>query len=471
MKMVKKLSIKGLFLIVGILLLGYSKTCYAKNIFESVHIGEVETSNRYFVSGETQYPLYNVKGYDFISLETLQSMQWNIEEVDGIYYIAPSNTLKSALEGQSVLNGNARMARNPVYCGNIRSYALESNGQLMFPIEVLKSVKNLRYDKGHYWLEENFQDELQLLKIDELGITNESEHLMNLTCVHLYWNGKCYEQTKESFILDVGERKNWELEKDLAKEYITTVVEEINEWVISEGKQGFYGQQNEVIFKQYSDSIYLGQLQTIFPRCIIKGQMNYGVGNLQAKQIVEVCRSEKHYYYVVKDDVGNKYQVPHGSVRILGEQGGVKAWNVSDEVIEDFATLSEIESATDYLIWTDLCRQRTYVLKKEDNRWKLEKRFVCSSGKENNPTPAGFYEVQYSIPYIGVQKGYRCKYALVFFRDYMFHSILFDKSGKYIKSGQYELGSKASHGCIRLAEKDSQWLYNHIPVKTKVWIR
>ena len=54
---------------------------------------------------------------------------------------------------------------------------------------------------------------------------------------------------------------------------------------------------------------------------------------------------------------------------------------------------------------------------------------------------------------------------------YMYHSILFDKSGKYIKSGQYELGSKASHGCVRLSEKDSAWLYTHIPVNTTVWIR
>ena len=75
------------------------------------------------------------------------------------------------------------------------------------------------------------------------------------------------------------------------------------------------------------------------------------------------------------------------------------------------------------------------------------------------------------MPYFGLEKNFRCKNALVFFRNYMYHSILFDKSGTYIKSGQYDLGRRVSHGCIRLAEKDSAWLYQHIPVGTTVWIR
>ena len=111
------------------------------------------------------------------------------------------------------------------------------------------------------------------------------------------------------------------------------------------------------------------------------------------------------------------------------------------------------------------------MLKKQEERWQLEKRFICSTGKNINPTPQGIYEVQYTIPFIGMDKGYRCKNALVFYRDYMFHSILFDKTGTYIKSGQYDLGRKVSHGCVRLSEEDSLWLYQHIPVGSTVWIR
>lgn len=457
--------------IIGALIIGIPHYSYAKNLFETVYIGEVELSNYEFVNGEMRYPLYEVKGYPFITLEILQALQWKIENKEDIYYITPSDSLQSSHAVELTMPTSAAMAKCPVYCGNIRSYALEADKQLLLPIEILNAVHTLKFNESEYWLEPNFQDELGLLQINETGIVNQADHLMNLTCIHLYWNGKGYEKERESFILEVGEHRNWQFISDTKKKYITTVIEEINEWAILDRNQGLYGQENEVIFRQYSDSIYLGQLEKVFPRCIIKGQMRYNVGDLLEKQEVEVCRSEKTYYFVVKDDKGNKYQVPYGSIRIVGEQGGARTWKVSDEVIEDFATLSHIESPTKYLIWTDLCRQRIYVLKKQDQQWKLEKNFVCSSGKINNPTPAGLYEVQYSIPYIGIQKGYRCKYALVFFRDYMFHSILFDKTGKYIKSGQYELGSKASHGCVRLSEKDSEWLYKHIPVKTTVWIR
>lgn len=444
----------------------------AKEIFESMPVGIANQSTYDFINGEKSYSLYEVRGYQFISLETLQAMQWHIENREGMVRIMPSNGTESAK--QTVVNiepGDAYMAPNPIYCGNIRSYGLLVNDHYLIPIEVLNAVGHLKNHETTYWMEPNFQDELNLLQMNEKGITNLADHLMHVTCIHLYWNGKVYEQTKEVFLLEIQEHQDWHLAQDTKKQYITTVVEEINEWPVLEETDQFYGQQNEVIFKQYSDAIYLRQLQKVFPRCVIKAQMIYGVGDLIQKQEVEVCRSEKHYYYVVKDEKGNKYQVPYNSIRIIGEQSGATSWKVSDASIEDFATLNHIESATDYLIWVDLCRQKIYVLKKSEEKWKLEKSFVCSTGKMITPTPAGLYEVQYSIPYIGVQKGYRCKYALVFFRDYMFHSILFDKTGEYIKSGQYELGSKASHGCVRLTEKDSKWLYKHIPVKTAVWIR
>lgn len=180
--------------------------------------------------------------------------------------------------------------------------------------------------------------------------------------------------------------------------------------------------------------------------------------------------SRKRNYFVVKDKKGKKFQVPYNSIHIDGDWGTLSS-KPSAADIEDFVTLNQLESKTSYLLWTDIYRQRTHVLKKQEGIWHLEKTFVCSTGKNINPTPQGLYEVQYTIPFIGMDKGYRCKNALVFYRDYMFHSILFDKTGKYIKSGQYELGQKASHGCIRLSEEDSAWLYQHIPVGSTVWIR
>lgn len=211
-------------------------------------------------------------------------------------------------------------------------------------------------------------------------------------------------------------------------------------------------------------------LNQLFPRYTIRAMMKYTIGSLEAKSRIELWRAEKRNYFVVKDKKGKKFQVPYNSIHIDGDWGTLSS-KPSAADIEDFVTLNQLESKTSYLLWTDIYRQRTHVLKKQEGIWHLEKTFVCSTGKNINPTPQGLYEVQYTIPFIGMDKGYRCKNALVFYRDYMFHSILFDKTGKYIKSGQYELGQKASHGCIRLSEEDSAWLYQHIPVGSTVWIR
>ncbi len=465
MKMVKKIC--SLFLLLSIFV---CPICYAQNLFEVVPIGTVEIEDEVFMDGQQYYSLLKVKDQFYLPLSSLQQMGATIKEVDQIIYIeAPTKreTL-SKFSPKFFQDKVAYMRACPIYCNNIRSFALAVEEEVLVPLQALEAMWEIKTYAGTFCLEEKLQDLLQLIKIDENGIENKTDHLLPIQYSHVYWNGKTYEMTQESILLEGMERKEWLLDKD--KLYITTFVTQISELEISEANRNAYGQCHEPTFLQYSQSIRFRELSKKFPPYRIEAQMKYGVGDFQEKDIVELCRSEKHNYFLIKDKEGKKYQVPYNSIRIIGEKGAALG-KINVEDIEDFASLSKIESATDYLIWTDIYRQRTYVLRKQGKEWKLEKSFVCSTGKNHNPTPQGIYEVQYMIPYIGIEKGYRCKYALVFFRDYMYHSILFDKSGKYIKSGQYELGSKASHGCVRLSEKDSEWLYTHIPVKTTVWIR
>lgn len=465
MKMVKKIS--SLFLLLSIFI---CPIYYAQNLFEAVPIGIVEIEDEVFIDRQQCHPLLKVKEQFYLPLSSLEQMGVVIHEIDKVIYIEAQDKRKSLKEiPVDLLQGEmAYMREYPIYCNNIRSFALVVEEEVLIPLEVLEALWKIKSYKETFWFEEKLQDALQLLKIDENGIENKTDHLLPIQCRHVYWNGKTHEIIEEYLVLEGMERKEWTLAQD--KLYITTLVTQMSELEIDSANKNAYGQCHVPTFLQYSESIRFRELSEKFPSYKIVVQMKYGVGHFKEKDIVELCRSEKHAYFLIKDKGGVKYQVPYNSIRIIGEKG-VKLSKVNTEDIEDFARLCKIESATDYLLWTDIYRQRTYVLKRNGTQWKLEKSFVCSTGKNHNPTPTGLYEVQYMIPYIGIEKGYRCKYALVFFRDYMYHSILFDKSGKYIKSGQYELGSKASHGCVRLSEKDSAWLYTHIPVNTTVWIR
>lgn len=443
-------------------------TFAAQTQFEEMFIGDVKTSQFTY----NHYTLYEVEEQTFISISTLKALGYSIDESNPIWCITLDNKEKvdqsENIENHTI-TGKAYMSKTPIYCGNIRSYALKVEDDILIPIEALQALGQLYFKDNNYSVEIDFQNPLQLIKIDEDKICNLTDHIMWLVYKQIYWHERQFKTFEDKILLNPNESFQYKKVEDKNYLYITTVIEEMSEWPINRDSTN-YGQQQEKIFKKYSDSIYLRYLTTLFPPYILTGEMIYPVGTLQAKEAVEIYRSEKHEQYIVKDKNGKLIPVPYQSVHIIGEKG---TWvgTVSDKMIEDFATLSQIQSDTDYLIWTDLYRQRTYILKNEEGKWHLEKKFICSSGKKDNPTPSGFYEVEYKIPYIGVNRGFRCKYALVFFRDYMYHSILFDKTGTYVKSGQYELGSRASHGCIRLSEKDSKWMHTTIPVKTKVWIR
>ncbi|MCS4321475.1 L,D-transpeptidase [Bacillus subtilis] len=54
--------------------------------------------------------------------------------------------------------------------------------------------------------------------------------------------------------------------------------------------------------------------------------------------------------------------------------------------------------------------------------------------------------------------------------EFLFHSVPMTKDQKVIKTEAEKLGTKASHGCIRLTIPDAKWVYENIPEHTKVVI-
>jgi len=58
------------------------------------------------------------------------------------------------------------------------------------------------------------------------------------------------------------------------------------------------------------------------------------------------------------------------------------------------------------------------------------------------------------------QRGVLGKYALYFARDYMIHGTFYE----------INLGKSITHGCVRVAEKDLQYLYEHVQLGWPVYI-
>lgn len=133
-----------------------------------------------------------------------------------------------------------------------------------------------------------------------------------------------------------------------------------------------------------------------------------------------------------------------------------------------FVNDNNIKSPTVNLITTNLKNKQTFVFEKDDNQnWILLYQWVSTIGKPSTPTIKGTFYVNGRKPYFGSDT-YRVKYATRIRGSYYYHSVLFDAQGNEIIDDR--LGMALSHGCVRLAVENAQWIYDNILDSTTIII-
>lgn len=133
-----------------------------------------------------------------------------------------------------------------------------------------------------------------------------------------------------------------------------------------------------------------------------------------------------------------------------------------------FVNENQIKSPTVNLITTDLVNKLTYVFVKGNNGlWNLLYTWSCTVGKPTTPTIVGTFYISGRKPYFG-SDSYRVKYATRILGSYYYHTILFNADGTEIIDPR--LGQALSHGCIRLAVENAQWIYDNVLDVTAVII-
>ena len=138
------------------------------------------------------------------------------------------------------------------------------------------------------------------------------------------------------------------------------------------------------------------------------------------------------------------------------------------------ASEAAAELSQQYWIGIDVSNQRVTVYRTADNsvvhRWK------CSTGAPATPTPLGTYHLPTSRN-TNRKEWYHfgncyVKWAVRITGGIYFHSILFNKraDNTIIQSSVNKLGSKASHGCIRLEIAHAKWISDNVANGTLVVI-
>ena len=208
-------------------------------------------------------------------------------------------------------------------------------------------------------------------------------------------------------------------------------------------------------------------LRELFPDYHVMGTLLEAVGDLPKGYVGQIRNGKGGVFY--------RIYAPNGkAVRVGWEQVSLSAPKalalpaVDKQTIEAAANHFEFLSETDYVVWTNLHRLETYVLKKSPSGWELMKRMDCSAGDLSHPTPTGTYKVEAKYPAIGKTGEYTCPYAVGFFGNYLFHSIPLapDRSAPV----DARMVARISNGCIRLRTDDARWLYQTVPMGTKVVI-
>lgn len=126
-----------------------------------------------------------------------------------------------------------------------------------------------------------------------------------------------------------------------------------------------------------------------------------------------------------------------------------------------------------YKLKISVSDQKVYAYKWVNGDYtELVRSMTCSTGTREHPTPLGTFSAAGPAGRWYYFKKFNCwaQYGYRIDGPILFHSVLYsEKDESTLRKGSvYALGSRASHGCIRLKVEDAKWIYNNCPAGTTV---
>lgn len=147
----------------------------------------------------------------------------------------------------------------------------------------------------------------------------------------------------------------------------------------------------------------------------------------------------------------------------LEESGELDA--VTQQKLYSGAAVASDKYVSMYKALVSVDDQRVYIYKWTGSDYTaLVHTFLCSTGTKANPTILGTFQApgRNGDWYYMEDSKVWVRYAFVIDGGYFFHSVLFPtKEGEPTSTSVRNLGTRASHGCIRLSVEDAEWIYNN----------
>ena len=217
-----------------------------------------------------------------------------------------------------------------------------------------------------------------------------------------------------------------------------------------------------------------------FRRALKYGDNGDGVRRLQTR-LAELG------YYTARVS-GGYYKVTRSAVRAFQAQNGLKVDGVAGRETQEamFSAAAVPASATPlptatpeparYTLMVDVTNQivRAYTYDENGEYTVLVREMICSTGTRQNPTPLGTTV----MPKTRARWGYfptwdsHAQYLTRIDRANAFHSVLYSSPDELaLAVSSYEaLGTRQSHGCVRLLVSDAKWIYDNCAAGTIITV-
>ncbi len=185
---------------------------------------------------------------------------------------------------------------------------------------------------------------------------------------------------------------------------------------------------------------------------------------------------------------GGYYKVTRNAVRAFQSHNGLSADGIAGRKTQEMLFSSDAVPASapprpsptpapaKYTLMVDVANQivRAYTYDENGQYTQLVREMICSTGTKKNPTPLGTT----IMPKKRARWGYfptwdsHAQYLTRIDSANAFHSVLYsaaDESTLSVKSFE-DLGSPASHGCVRLYVSDAKWIYDNCEAGTIITV-
>lgn len=193
----------------------------------------------------------------------------------------------------------------------------------------------------------------------------------------------------------------------------------------------------------------------------------------------EILRTQRRLhtlFYLDRTDLDGDYgQKTRTAIEEFQANNALEVTGIADDATQQVLFSADpVGDWTPYKLEISIDEQRVYVYElNEDMHYVQIDEFICSTGLGNS-TPLGVFTRTQPLNRWHFFKDFNCwaQYSYQIEGNILFHSILYDErdTDTIRLNSVYALGSKASHGCVRLQPEDAKWIYENCKKGTIVVI-